>query len=289
MERKDKKIALIITSDWHLRDTIPPCRTDDFIETQWQKVAFISKLQQKHDCPVIHAGDLFDNWKPSPHLLTKTIENIPKNFYTIYGNHDLPQHSLDMADKCGVRTVEAAGALTILSKTHWGDSPDCSLLIRDRKILVWHVLAYQGIPPYPGAPNTAARRLIRQFPDYDLIITGHNHKSFIETYNGRVLLNPGCITRQESDESSYIPKVWLYCAETNTVEAVHIPHSPGVVIKPINTVRKEECRQRIDAFISKLDTDLDISLDFGKNLEQFFLINKVGAGIKDIIYKTIKN
>jgi N-acetylmuramoyl-L-alanine amidase len=42
------------------------------------------KLQEKHQCPVFHAGDLFDYWKPSPWLISKAIEHLPDKFYTIY-------------------------------------------------------------------------------------------------------------------------------------------------------------------------------------------------------------
>ena len=95
MTRGNKNPNLIITSDWHLRETNPICRLDDFVEeTQWKKVNFISDLQKKYGCPVVHAGDLFDKWKPSPELLTKTMQHIPNDFHTIYGQHDLPNHNL---------------------------------------------------------------------------------------------------------------------------------------------------------------------------------------------------
>ena len=65
-----------------------------------------SDLQQKYDCPVYHAGDLFDYWKPSPALLAKTMEHLPKDFYTAYGNHDLPQHNIELAYKKIVNNLD---------------------------------------------------------------------------------------------------------------------------------------------------------------------------------------
>ena len=109
----------ILTSDWHLREDTPICRTDDYWNAQWKKVNFISKLQEKYDCPVIHAGDLFDKWKPSPWLLSTTISILPKKFYTIFGQHDLPQHSLDLEHKSGINTLRQAKSLTVIDGYHW--------------------------------------------------------------------------------------------------------------------------------------------------------------------------
>ena len=102
-----KNPTAILTGDWHLREDSPTCRTDDFWTTQWEKVDFVSDLQKKYNCQVIHSGDLFNHWKPSPYLLNKTMRHIPKEFYTVYGNHDLPQHNIELADKCGINVLLA--------------------------------------------------------------------------------------------------------------------------------------------------------------------------------------
>ncbi|KKL99820.1 hypothetical protein LCGC14_1810530, partial [marine sediment metagenome] len=86
------KPDLILTSDWHLREDTPICRTDDFWSAQWNKVDQVMALQSKYDCPILHAGDLFHHWKPSPYLLSETIDHLQgSRFYTVYGQHDLPQ------------------------------------------------------------------------------------------------------------------------------------------------------------------------------------------------------
>ena len=83
---KSKKADAILMSDPHLRLDIPLCREEEeFIPAQWSKWQFIKDLQKKHDCPVLCGGDLFHFWKPSPYLITKTIEHLPARFLTIYG------------------------------------------------------------------------------------------------------------------------------------------------------------------------------------------------------------
>ena len=105
-----KKADGILCGDLHLTEDTPICRTDNFQEAQWRKLTFIKQLQEEHDCPVLCAGDLLDFWKPSPFLLSKIIEHLPKQFYTVLGNHDLPQHSLELLEKSGIYTLQMAGS-----------------------------------------------------------------------------------------------------------------------------------------------------------------------------------
>ncbi|KKL45777.1 hypothetical protein LCGC14_2352220, partial [marine sediment metagenome] len=113
-------VQAVMTADWHLRDSIPVCRTDDFWKAQWAKVDFVADLQIVYNCPVFHSGDLFHHWKASPYLLSATLKHLPKNFHTVYGNHDLPQHSIELTERSGVHTLEMADALTILHGAHAG-------------------------------------------------------------------------------------------------------------------------------------------------------------------------
>lgn len=279
----------ILTADWHLRDTIPACRTDDFEKAQWQKVRYISNLQKKYNCPILHAGDLFDNWKPSPYLLSKTIEFIPDQFYTIYGNHDLPQHNLELAEKCGINVLEKANKIHVLTGTHWNQMPkkENEVNIKKSSILIWHVMTYQGKKPFPGITDSPAAGLLRKYPEYDLILTGHNHKIFTESYENRLLVNPGCITRQESNQANFQPKIFLYFSETNTIQSIDIPVKKDVVVKPENIQVNEARNERINAFIEKLNEGWNTTINFSKNMENYLSANKIPKEIKDIINEII--
>ena len=286
----------IITADWHLREDIPVARTDDFWKAQWDKVTQISRLQVRFNCPVIHAGDLFNHWKPSPYLLSKTIEMLPwDQFYTIYGNHDLPQHNILLAEKCGVNVLKMAGRLGVLNGVHWGETPLDDrferILIADkiggREILVWHTMTYQGKKPWPGMTDPLAAGLLRKYPEYDLIVTGHNHKTFVEEHEGRLLVNPGSLTRQASDQVDHKPSVFLYFAETNTVERYYLKCYQGVISRE-HIEQTEKRDKRIDAFISKLDTDWEAEMSFEDNLERFAQVNKLRPEIMNVIQKAIE-
>lgn len=280
----ESKPDAILTSDWHLRETTPVCFTGDFQKEQWVAVEFVASLQKKYGCIVLCAGDLFDHWKPSPWLLSMTISMIPDRFYTIYGQHDLPQHSLELEDKSGINVLRQAEKLSVLKTCHWGQIPKESSHPL-YSILVWHHLTYQT-KPFPGAEGGMAAGILRKYPQFDLIVTGDNHQSFTEEYQGRLLVNPGNLTRQVADQINFRPRVYLWYADTNTVKPVYIPIQEGVISREHLEV-KEKRDARIDAFVSGLNKDWTAELSFEQNLEKFKQSNIIRRSVLDLVYKAI--
>lgn len=303
-----KQPGAILTSDWHLREDKPICRIDDFFETQWKKVDFIKQLQAKYNCPVLHAGDLFDHWKPSPYLLSKTIEYLPKQFYTVYGNHDLPQHNINLAEKCGIYTLYKSKVVEILDGCHWNQYPkESSIGIETSKgknikyadgitpefyktlvkeILLWHIMTYQGQKPWSDCPSPTAIKLLKKYPQYDLIITGDNHKPFVEEYQGRLLVNPGSLSRQSASET-HKPRVYLWFVDKNTVKPVYIPIKEDAVSREHLDII-ENRNERIDAFVNRLNNDYETTVSFEDNLKKFEQTNKIRKSVMNIIYKSIE-
>jgi predicted phosphodiesterase len=287
MERsKPIKISsAIFCSDMHLREDTPVCFVGDFQKEQWDAVDCIYDLQTKHNCGVYHAGDLFHHWKPSPWLLSMTIQHLPKKFFTIFGQHDLPSHQLSLVDKCGIQTLHLAQSLTILPGCHWGQEPEGYLPIAGKKVLVWHHLTYLT-KPFPGAEGGMAEGLLRKYPMYDLIVTGDCHQSFTVEYQGRRLVNPGNLTRQTADQADFQPRVALWFASDNSIEWVNLPIQKDVISREHLEV-KEQRDARIDTFVSSLNGDYKTEMSFEQNLEQFFKTNQIRESVKSIIYKSI--
>jgi DNA repair exonuclease SbcCD nuclease subunit len=284
MERASNRIPdAILLSDVHLREDQPICRTDDYWQSQWRKMDFISDLQKRYSCPVLCGGDLFDKSRPSLNLVRETILHLPNQFYTCYGQHDLVNHSLAMVDKCGINLLWTAGSLTILKGTHFGQEPtEESLAImtngkfstrrkplteseyrkikdistieypspdrepipltdlsnRYKRILVWHKLAYQTLP-FPGATGGNAKELLKKYPQFDLLLVGDNHQTFVEEYQGRLLVNPGSMMRMTAAQVDHKPCVYLWHADTNTVTPVYLPIQEGVVSREHLVEKKE--------------------------------------------------
>ena len=290
--RKVNKIpSAILTSDWHLREDTPTCWTGDFQIEQWKAVVFISQLQEKYNCVVLHAGDLFHHWKPSPWLLSQTIDLLPKEFYTVYGQHDLPQHNWELRGKTGIKTLEIAKRLKVLPGYHYGQviytGANRIPISFFEKVLVWHHLTYLS-KPFPGAEGGMAEGILRKYPQFSLIVTGDNHCSFSTEYKGRLLVNPGNITRQVADQADFQPRVALWYADTNTIQWVNLPKQEGVISREHIEV-KEARDKRIEAFISQLDGNWEAELSFEENMERFFSVNDTLDSVKEIIYKSIDN
>jgi len=288
-----KKPDLILTSDWHLREDTPICRTDDFWNAQWEKVQQISELQIKFDCSVIHAGDLFHHWKPSPYLLTETIMNLPRLFYTIYGQHDLPQHNWELRQKCGLYNLMKAGWLETLEFGHWGSNCPGNIF-KDINhsfppAAAWHKFVWDGKKlPWPDCKENTALEILKKYPQYDLIVTGDHHKPFAQEYKGRILVNPGCLTRQTSAYATHLPRVYLWYAETNTVKIHYLKIKKDVVSRE-HIEKGEERDKRIEAFVERLSTEWDEVMSFNENLERFFNDNRIRKDIKELVYKAIDN
>lgn len=283
-------VDAILCGDFHLRDDQPPCRKDDFQQAQWNKIQFIKDLQERYQCPVIHSGDLFHHWKPSPELLSKAIERLPDQFWSVYGNHDLPQHNVDLAYKCGMNVLQAARKIKILPETHWGHFPDPESKYHfggKRNILVWHVMTYQGKIPYPGCTELKSSGLLRKYKTYDLIHTGHNHKTFVEEYEDQLLINVGSLSRQEAGEMDHEPCVFLYYARTNTYKKILLPFETGVVSREHIDVVNEKNAQ-LDSFISRLDMEWEGSTSFRQNLASILDQKGVNPETKKIVHNSLE-
>jgi DNA repair exonuclease SbcCD nuclease subunit len=295
MERIKHKPTAILTSDWHIREDTPICYLGDYWKDQWDTVDFISNLQKKYDCVIFHGGDLFDKSKPSLNLVRETMNHLPAQFHTIYGQHDLPSHNLLLADKCGINLLQTAKKLTVLKQCHWGQEPlkepdffwESTMSNIKRSILLWHKLVYKGQPPYPGATGGQSIEILHKYPQYDLLLFGDNHQTVVNTYGNQLLVNPGSMMRMTADQIDHKPCVFLWYAENNTVEQVFLPIEEGVISRE-HLIVKEERDKRIDAFISRLDGSYETTVSFEQNLEMFFQTNEVENSVKQIIYTSIE-
>jgi len=285
------KADAIITADWHLRENVPTCRTDDFWAAQWRKVAFVSKLQKEHSCPVLHAGDLFHHWKPSPYLLSVAMRMLPQDFFTVYGNHDLPQRTYDRHEYSGVHTLGCAERIGILNGLHWGsqlpeDLGAVLLNIGGRLVLVWHVMTWAIKEQYVGVADPSARQLLRKC-QCDLVITGHHHRTFVVGSHNKLLVNPGPLTRQAAPCIDFKPSVFLWFAGSNTVQQVFIPIDDGIVTKEhIELVRQRD--ERINEFVASLPALNSQELDIISCVEQYCADCNVDPAVVKIIMEAFE-
>ena len=298
----DMNPDLILSADWHLTDSTPTCRQDDYLEAQANKYQQIADLQDScGGIPILVAGDVFDKWKPSPFLLHWALEHLPSNIYAIPGNHDLPAHSISRYDESGFAVLEAAGKIRwvreagmgsvgfdrtgIIYGFHYGKTMEPNGIDFGRSVAMIHEFVYKGRAPFPGATGKISG-ITQVGSSYDLVLIGDNHKPFTHREGKTLYVNPGSLTRRTADQINHLPRVYLYYAETNEVEPVYLDVQPDAVSREHIDISKDRA-DRIDEFVNRLKMNITFSISFEENIKNFLLANDVPKPVEKKIMKAI--
>jgi hypothetical protein len=266
----DDRADAVLTADNHIWLRVPKCRgEDEYIPAMFKKLDFICNLQKAHgNIPVLSAGDVTGEWyvnKGDQWFLTEIIKRMD-NWIAVPGQHDLPQHSLELYPKSLLATLEEAGCIEVMKEPWqqtleginiagipWGVdiSKGWDAYPTDNpKILLIHRMTYlTHAPPYPGVEKSGggtAVALMKKMEGFDLIVTGDNHETFLIDESGhalmfqdapegrkhsskKLLVNPGSMMRTTTTQEDHEPCVFLWWAKTNTIERVILPHEKGVI------------------------------------------------------------
>lgn len=294
------KPTAILTADWHIRDTQPICRTDDYMKAQETKLRFISGLVARYVIPIFFAGDFFDKPKVSEYLKIWLIENdeVTLNddmFFAVAGNHDLPNHNFDLLYKSSLGLMEIGEFISVLKEKeswteyilhpfHWNQEIKNVKKEYRRHIALTHYLTFKRRKPFPGCSTRSAIDLLKKFDGYDLIVTGDNHKSFSAEYEGRLLVNPGSIMRMDADQIDHKPRVALWYAEDNHIEWIELPVEQDVISREHIEIQQDR-DERMEAFVSRLNADYEVELSFEKNLEKYFSSNRTRSKVRDLVWE----
>ena len=308
--QKKRKADAILSADWHLTEKTPVARTDDYREAQSIKVKFIFDLSIEHDCPVLIAGDVGDksSWPNSllVWFLRKSGTGAFKRLVIIPGQHDLPSHNLENIDKSGM------GVLAIVNeKIDVITIPGTGVRIADDifvygypfgtetvekngdakyKVAMIHKLVIEDKSEHEWQDEvvTSAKTLLKNYPEYQLILSGDNHKPFVVNFRGRLLVNPGSLMRSRADQVNHKPRVYLWYKDTNEVEPVYLPIDQDV----LDRTHIDETNQRNDrvtAYVKHLKENTDVTFSFEDNMEKEFRNNRIRKGVKDKIREAMND
>lgn len=304
--KPNKTATAILTADLHLTARTPISRTDDYIAAQKNKLRFLWDLSLENgNCPILCAGDVFDYWKASPWLCSWAHCSLPRNMIAIPGNHDLPMHSMNEYDKSALFLLEVVGgAITVLK----GD--DCYISNmevmgvpfgelekwqppetrgRRKRALLLHELVWPGKKPEWAGRSYSAEELLDRFEDeFDLIVTGDNHQSFVVEGEDCLLVNPGSMLRRTADQAEFQPCCYLYYAEDNTVKPAFFPIEKGVHTLSHLTDKKER-DERIAAYIERISNSWEGGLSFRDNLLEFFEKNNTPRKVREIVWQHLED
>ena len=296
MRSRERKADAILTADWHLRDDVPLCRTDDYWSAQARKVKFVNDLQVKYQCPVLLAGDLFDKARPSFFLVRWARINLPNRLMLVPGQHDLPNHSMKLLRDSGLGELITGNEEVCIAPTSgspeqgffvWGFPYGAQLAPNKyaEKGLVFVALAHALTSPHAAGPwAKPVESVLNSLAGFNLVVCGDNHETF--TYRnkrGQLLVSPGSLMRMDADQAEHRPCVFLWHTDENTVEPVYLPIEEDIVDR--SHIEEEKARDtRMEAYRSKLKAGAKVGVSFEKNMERFLAENKVKDGVKSLVH-----
>ena len=295
-------VRAILVSDIHLQARAPVARSTepDWFAAMLRPLEEIGALAERHDAPVLYAGDIFDRWNSSPEVINFAIKHLPRG-HAVPGQHDLPNHNYDDIKRSAYWTLVEAGRLVNLEPGvgtnvagvcvygwPWGfgigpptEPPEPGRL----RVAVCHAFIYTPATGYPGAPPASRITAFKErLAGYDVAAFGDNHKGFIKTIrDGPTVINCGGLMCRKVDEVSYEPGVGLLLAD-GTVERHLLDCSEDMFIDITEAAELVERALDMTEFVSGLrGLGASDALDFVEALKRFLDGNNITDRIRSIV------
>ena len=288
--KEKSMIKLIACADIHLRDSVPLSRIDDYWKAQEKKFEFLINTAVQHNCDIYCAGDLFHKAKSSSYLEAwainklKRLKGTDSNFIVIPGQHDIPNHNIDMIKHSSIWVLQQAEVINLCT-TYYGKP----FVFEDQHIMMIHDMIHKDKPIHPDIKSAKAINLLKKYPDVKLIISGDNHQPFVETSKQNwYLINCGSMMRMTADQINYKPKFYYVVINNYSVIIKEIPYLIEKDVMNIDHIDKQKERDsRIETFVNRINDDYEIELSFEKNLEKFLNKNKVRKGVQEKCWEAV--
>lgn len=291
-------MRFIYGSDWHIRHTNPKCRTDNYANTIIKKLNWLSYLQkQERNIPIVSGGDLFDkDVYKSPSDVVQTLKLVSRylpDMVGSIGNHSLLHRSYEYLEKSTISVLIASGKLHHIqghidldkhTRLHGFDYGTGGIkhsedLIDGCNIAIMH--EYVSKKPNSLFGKYVGKDLLKEFPEYQIILTGDNHTTFIEEYGGRFLINPGSFLRMDADQVKHKPCVFIVDTENMSFEKRFVPIEDGVISREHLQIQKDR-QDRIESFVESFEEEYEISDSFNKNIENYLNENRADKETNEI-------
>ncbi len=303
MRHGDPFPAAVLSSDWHLSDRPPLIRSAEpcWFAAMARPLSQVRNLCHNHNVPLLHAGDLYDKWNPSPALIAFTMRELPLTVYAIPGQHDLRHHRLNSLKDTAFGVLVEAGRIGCLGPgdavwtqsglTIWGfpwgvdpvPLPEKHQLDNTLHVALVHKYVWWKGASYAGADKAdrVDRGLLRLAKGYDAIVVGDNHKPFAY----RNLFNCGPILVRKSDELDLKPSVGLLWSDGN-IERVFLDCSEDKFIEDISPGGDGLRGEELEQLIADLKGTSDDPLDFRDALRRALKKLKCPQGVREMVLKS---
>lgn len=301
-------MKLICTGDWHIRLQKPENRIDDYYNSQKEKVRWILNQRVGTEKTYINQpGDFFDNPSIPYSVFSDYVNLISANtrgdysfILSVFGQHDLryraSKHNTALnALNCTTNIlILNENPIYVLPNTRivgcsWGEeipkpSPDYPV-----NILVIHKMIIDE-KLYAQQDNfERADKFIKKHK-FDLIVSGDNHKGFIQEYKGRYLVNCGSLMRTNKDQFDHKPFIVIYDTDEKTIERRYVPIRPINEVFNIDNIEKLQARnEKLEVFVKGLSEHKDMGLNFMDNLQKYIKQEGINKEIENLIMECADN
>lgn len=283
---------MIISADWHLRATRPRCRIDnDWIETQAKALRQLLEISIDKDAPIIVVGDLFHSNSDTSFECINMVQKLADcsgELYILAGNHDLPYHSSENIDKSAIGVLlksenvfkieDLFEKLNLNYSASNFDEPDNE----SAEYVFKHILTMPSKDKMDFVDCETPETLLEKFPNAKWIFTGDYHHNFHYEKNNRHVINSGCLIRQVADMKDYQCGVYFVDTDENIVEFIPIIDNEELIDDSYIT-KENERENRIDDFVSKLQSTQSVSFDFIDNVQKSMIANQFTEDLKDVV------
>nr|DAI36203.1 MAG TPA: metallophosphatase domain protein [Caudoviricetes sp.] len=285
-------MRFIVSADWHLREDRPRCRVDeDWIGVQRRALEQLETCCEKYDCDLVVVGDLFH--RSTEFRMVRLVQSLAYRLsvrnlklYYLAGNHDLLYHSTANLDRSAIGLLESTNncfyisdlAIYSVSAPNFDEECDDS-----KEHLFIHTLCFPDMKSMPPNVNAVyAKDLLEEHPNAKWIFTGDYHHSFHYEWNGRHVVNSGCLIRQAVDMKDYRCGAYFVDTDGNVVEFLPIEDDADMV-DDAYIVDEKVRDERIGEFVDKLKGTKAVSLDFADNVEKALASSGLDDAVKDMV------
>ena len=298
-------MKLGLLGDCHFTNRSPERRKDNYFQTQCQKFEEGLQIFEKFNCDIIiQVGDFFDSSTVSNRVKSVIIGILRKynvKVYCVAGQHDIVGHSMGTYANSPLAVFDSAEAIKLLGKesvnfssektiniygTSFGEEvPVTEYSCKERyNILVIHEMIGDR-ELYPGQELQDPIRFLKKYPNYQLVVCGDYHYRFIQQFENRTIINPGCLVRKTISkwDLEHKPAVVIFDTETMISEVVEL------ICKPVEEVfdlsRKLEITDssKILSFIENLKTSCSEKATWKDILVQILKERNCSELVKNII------
>lgn len=285
-------MRMIITADWHIRNTRPRCRIDeDWIKTQQKALNQIAEICENKNAPLMVVGDIFNSNSDTSFECINMVQKLADRIGGIYilaGNHDLPYHSSENIDKSAIGVLlQSENVFKIEDYSDEFSAPNFDEERNPMPYMFIHTLTIPSKDKPDFIECETPESLLEKYPTAKWIFTGDYHRNFVYEEDGRYVINSGCLIRQVSDMKDYQCGVYFVDTEKEIIEFIPIIDNEELVNDEY-IIRENEREERIESFVNKLKDVESVSLDFIDNVEKALLVNKIDEKLKDCIKELLE-